>query len=135
MRAHARRQLNCSFRNRGRLRFRWRVLVRSRARVRVRSQESPGVETTAWQWSPRRAELRAQGTVPVRIRIWLPWPHTSIRPWSGASGILLGAGAWPGKRHGELPGSMLSQSALPLDSSRVVLSDVGIRSPFGESLS
>ena len=52
-----------------------------------------------------------------------------------ASGILSGAAARPRKRHGELPGSMPSQSALPLDSSRVVLSDVGIRSPFGESLS
>ena len=46
-----------------------------------------------------------------------------------ASGTLSGAVAGLGRRHGELPGSMPSQSALPLDSSRVVLSDVGIRSP------
>ena len=36
--------------------------------------------TTAGQWSPRRAELRAQGTVPVRIPLWLPRPHMLFIP-------------------------------------------------------
>ena len=45
-----------------------------------------------------------------------------------ASGILSGAAAGPGKRHGELAGSLPSQPALLLDPRRVMLSDVGITS-------
>ena len=41
MRAHARRQLKCRIRDKGRLRFQWRVPVRGRFRVKVRSQEVP----------------------------------------------------------------------------------------------
>ena len=52
-----------------------------------------------------------------------------------ASGILSGAAAEPGKRPGELPGSMLSQPAPLLDLRRVVFSDVRIGSTWGESLS
>ena len=74
VRAHAGRQLNCRVRFRGRLRFWWRSPVQGRVRVRVRSQEVPGPVPTAGQWSPRRGELRAQGTVPVRIPLWLPRP-------------------------------------------------------------
>ena len=44
------------------------VPAQGRVRVRVWSQEAPGAKPTAGQWSPRRAELRVQGTVPVRIR-------------------------------------------------------------------
>ena len=82
MRAHARRRLKCRIRDRGRLRFRRRVLVQGRVRVRVRSQEVPGAEPTAGQWSPRRTELKAQGTVPVRIPLWLPGPHMLFLPLS-----------------------------------------------------
>ena len=67
-------------RDRGRLRFRGRVPVRGRVRVRVRSQEVPGAKPTAGQWSPRRAEVRAKGTVPVRIPLWLPRPHLLFLP-------------------------------------------------------
>ena len=40
-----------------RVRFQLRILVKGR--IRVRSQEAPGSEPTAVQWSPRRAQLRA----------------------------------------------------------------------------
>ena len=46
-----------------------------------------------------------------------------------AFGILSGAAAGPGKRHGELPHSFQSQPALLLDPRHVMLSDVGIGSP------
>ena len=59
MRAHVTLRLNCRVRVQGLLRFRWRVPVRGRVRVRVRTQEAPGTEPTAVQWSPQRAELRA----------------------------------------------------------------------------
>ena len=57
--------------------------------------------------------------------------HRSGRPqeFSGADA------AGPGKRHGELPGSMLSQPAPLLDPRHVVLSDGGIGSAWGENLS
>ena len=82
MRAHARRRLKCRIRDRGRLRFRGRVPVQGRVRVRVRSQEVPGAEPTAGQWSPQRGELRAQGTVLVAIPLWLPRPHMLFLPCS-----------------------------------------------------
>ena len=129
MRAHARRQLNCRVTFRGRLRIWWTFQVRGRVSVRGRSQEAPDAKPIAGQWSPRRAVLRAQGTVPVRIRLWMPRPHMSIGPWSRRppeSSRTTASG--PGKRHGELPGSMPSQPALFLDPRRVVLSDVGIGS-------
>ncbi|EFC86890.1 hypothetical protein NEIMUCOT_06695, partial [Neisseria mucosa ATCC 25996] len=103
---------------------------RGRVRFRVRSQEVPGSETTAGQWSPRGAELRAQGTVPVRIPL-LAATATHVVPPAveEASAILSGAAAGPGKRHGELPGALPSQPAPLLDPRRVMLSDVGIGSP------
>ena len=131
---HVRRWLNCRVWVRGRLRFWWSVHVRGR--VRVRSLEAPDGKPTSGQWSPRRAELRAQGTVPVRIRFSLPKPHTSIGPWPRRPPeSSRAAAARPGKRHDELPGCMRSQPAPLLYSRRVVLSDVGIGSPWGESLS
>ena len=81
MRALGRRLLNCRVRDRGRLSLWWRIPVRGRVRVRFRSQKPPDSEHTGGKWSSRRVELRAQGTVLVRIRLWLPRPHTSIRPW------------------------------------------------------
>ena len=51
-----------------------------------------------------------------------------------ASRILLVAAAGPGKRHGELPGSMPIQPASLMDPRCVVLSDVGIGSPWGRAL-
>ena len=62
--------------------FRAGSLFREGLWVRVRSQEVPGTETTAGQSSPRRAELRAQGTVPVTIPLCLPWTHMLFLPWS-----------------------------------------------------
>ena len=136
LRAHARRRLKCRIRDRGRLRFRARVPVRGRVRVWVRSQDVPGAEPTAGQCSPRKAELRAHGTVPVRIRLWLPRPQTSIGPWSRRPPESFRTAApRPRKRHGELPGSMPSQLAPLLDPRPVVLSDVGIGAPWGLSLS
>ena len=136
MRAHARRRLNCRVRDRGRLRFRWRVPVRDTVRVRVRSQAAPGPEHTAWQWSPRKAELRAHGTVLVKIHLWLPRPQTLFGPWSRSSPQSSRAPeARTVKHHVALPCSMPSQPAPLLDPRRVVLSDVGIGSPWGESLS
>ena len=82
MKAHARRRPNCRVRDRGRLRFWWSVPVRGRVRVRVRSKKAPDAKHTGGQWSLRRAQLRAKGPVSVRIRFWLPRPHTSICPWS-----------------------------------------------------
>ena len=107
-----------------------------RVRVRVRSQEVPGAEPTAGQWSPRRAELRAQGTVLVSIPLWLSSPRMLFLPWSRSPPeSSRAAAAGPGKRHGELPGSVPSQPAPLQDPMRVVWSDVGIGSPWGESLS
>ena len=60
--------------------------------------------------------------------------HVDLPLVQEASGILSGAAARPRKRHGELPGSMPSQPAPLLDRRRVVLSEVGIGSPWGESL-
>ena len=51
-----------------------------------------------------------------------------------ASGIPRAAAAGPGKRHGELPGSMPSEPAPLVDPRPVVLSDFGIGSPYGECL-
>ena len=83
-----------------------------------------------------RAQLRAQGRVPVRISLWLPRPHKSMGPWSGRpQESTQAAAAGPGKRHAELPGSMPGKPALLLDPRCMVLSDFGIGSPWGESLS
>ena len=73
--------LKCRVRFRGRLRFCCRGPVWGR--VRVMSQEAPGTERTAGQFSPQRAELMAEGSVPVSISLWLPRPHNSLGPWSG----------------------------------------------------
>ena len=51
VRAHATGRVKCKVRVRGRLRFRWRVVFQDRVRNNVRSQEAPGSETTAGQWS------------------------------------------------------------------------------------
>ena len=67
---------------RSRLRFRWSLLDWGRVRVRVRSQEAPDAEHRVGHWCPRRTELRVQGSLLVRIRLWLPRPHTSLGPWS-----------------------------------------------------
>ncbi|TID14453.1 hypothetical protein CANINC_004772, partial [Pichia inconspicua] len=56
-------------------------------------------------------------------------------PVEEASGILSLSCSQAGKPHGELPGSMPSQPAPLPDPRRVVLSDVGIGSPWGGSLS
>ena len=74
--------------------------VRSSIKVRGTSQEVPRTEPTAKQWSPRRAELKAQGKVLVRMRLWMP-SHTR-------RSVLIeeppefsqAAAARPGKRHG-----------------------------------
>ena len=98
MRAHARRRLKCRVRGRGRLRFWWRVPGPGRVSVRVSSQEVPGAEPTGGQWSPRSAELRTQGTVPVRIPLWLPRPHMLFNVWSRRPPeSLRAAAAGPGK--------------------------------------
>ena len=134
VRVHVTRRLKCGVRFRGRLIFWWRGPVCNKVKVRVRSQEAPGPEPTAGQWSPRRGELRAQETVTVRIRLWLPRSHMSIGPWSWRPPeSSRGAATRPGK-HGELPGSMPRQPAPLLYPRRVVLSDVGIGSPREESL-
>ena len=111
--------------------MRGRVPVRVRFRVTDRSQEAPGAEPTAAQWSLRKADLRALGRVPVSISLWLPKPHNSKGPWSGRTQeSTRAAAAKLGKRHGELPGSMPSDPA-PLNNPRsVVLSDFGIGSPW-----
>ena len=98
------------------------------------SQEAPGAEITRVKWPPRRAVLRAQGRVLVRISLWLPRPHNSMGPWLGR----LQESSWvaasrTGKWHGELPGSMLRDHASLLDPRSVVLSDFDIGSPKGES--
>ena len=77
-------RLTCRVRVRGRLRLRLSVPVRGRLTVRVRSQVALGAEPTGVQWSPRRAELRAQGRLRVRISLWLPRPHNSMGTWSGS---------------------------------------------------
>ena len=61
--------------------------------------------------------------------------HT--RPWAlveEASGILQGSCSRAWKPHAELPASMPSESAPLLDPRRVVVSDVGIGTPWGERL-
>ena len=114
----------------------WRVPGRGRVRVRVRSQGVPGAKPTAGLWSPPRGELKAQGTLSVRIPLWLPRPQMLFLPWSRRPPeSFRAAAAGPGKRHGELPASMPSQSAPLQDPRRVVLSDFGIGSPWGKSLS
>ena len=138
MRTHATLRLKCRVRIRGRLRFRWRVSFRGSVRVMVMvmSQEAPEAETAAQQWSPRRAELRAQGKEPVRISLWLPRPHNCLGPWSDRhQESCLAAAARPGKRHGEFPGSMQSDPVPLLPPRCVVLSDFGIGSLWAESLS
>ena len=55
---------------RSRLRFRWSLLDWGRVRVRVRSQEAPDAEHRVGHWCPRRTELRVQGSLLVRIRLW-----------------------------------------------------------------
>jgi len=125
VRAHETGRLKCRVRVRCQLRFRWRVPIRDR--VRVRYQEAPGAKHTAGQWSPRRAELSAKGRVLVRIRLWLPRPHTSMGPWSGRPQESSRApAAGPGKLHGEVPGSLTSEPIPLLETRCVVLSDFGI---------
>ena len=127
--------VKCMVTVRGQFRFSCKILVRSSVSVRVRSQDASGSEPTAVQRSPQRAELTAQGSVPVSITIWLPRPHKSMGPWSGKSQESSRAGAaGPGKRHGELAGSMLSDRVMLLDRRYVVRSDFGIGSPRGERL-
>ena len=60
------------------------------------------MEPTGKQWCPRRAELRAQGTVLVRIRLWLPRPHSRSALTEEPPESSQAAAARPGKRHGEL---------------------------------
>ena len=95
-----------------------------------------------------KAECSTHGRVPISLSIWVPRPtrcmgHPLGRPQesSRAAAVTL----W--KRHGDVPGSMLSFPALLLEPRCVVLTDFGIcaaeasttdfgiGSPWGESLS
>ena len=73
--------------------------------------------------------------MPVRIKIWVPRPdkcmgHPSGRPQEFSRAAA--AGVWKG--HGDVPGSMPSDFA-PRLNPRCVVSEFGIGSPWGESLS
>ena len=62
-------------------------------------------------------------------------PHNSMVHWSGRPQEFSQAAAdAPWKQHGDVPGSMLSNPAPLHDPRRVVLSDFGIGSPWGEYL-
>ena len=60
--------------------------------------------------------------------------HVDLPLVQDASGILSGAAARPGKRHGDLPGSLPCQPAPLLDPRRVMLSDFGIGHHEGRAL-
>ena len=56
-----------------------------RVKVRIRSQDAAGTETSTLHLSPRRAEWSTQGSMPVRISLWVPRPHNSMGRSSGRS--------------------------------------------------
>ena len=47
----------------------------------VCSQDVQGAKHIAVHLSPRRAELRAQGRVLVRVCLWVPRPDNSMGHW------------------------------------------------------
>lgn len=73
------------------VRVRSRVIIRVRVRlkftVRVSSQEAPGTDPLVVQVSPHSAELRAHGSVPVQLSLWVQEPCGLWYSW--ASGIPL----------------------------------------------
>ena len=125
MRAHVTVWVKCS------IRFRLRVLVRGR----VRSQEAPGSESTAVQLSPRRAELRAHGRMPIIFSISVPFPDNCMGHWlCRPQQSFQKAVARPEKRHAEVPGSIWNDPSLLLDPRCVVLSDFGFGCPWVRAL-
>ena len=104
--------------------------------VGVTSQKAPGAESRTLQWSPQRTEFRAKGRVPGRIRLCSSEATQLYERLVGEdSGILSGSCNKHGKGYGELPDTIPTDHATLQDPRRMVLSDVGIGSPQGESLS
>ena len=107
-----------------------------RGRVWVRTQEAPGTEPTAGQWSPEWAKLRAQGTGPVRFSLWLPG-HANL--WAtGRVGLRNSLRQLqPGLQNDIVRFQAPCQGTLPhfWNPRHVVLPDLGIGSPRGERLS
>lgn len=54
------------------------VRFRVRLRLRVRTQEALGTEPLAVQCSTLRAQSRAHGRVPVRLRLWVQRLFSSL---------------------------------------------------------
>ena len=107
-----------------------------RVRVRVRSQEAPGPDPTAERWFPRRDEWGTQGRPLGRMSLCVPRPeiymgHPLARPqeYSRAGAVALC------KCHGDVTASRPSISAPMFKPVCVLLSDFGIGSPSGESIS
>ena len=87
------------------------------------------------QFFPPTPEWRAQGRLPVRIILCVPRPDNSLGHCSGRpEESSRAAAARPLKRHGDVPGFMLSDLASLLATRHVVLSDIGIGSQWGERL-
>ena len=74
-RAHAWVQVMCRVSIRVGLRFRLRGMVRVKFSVRVRSQEVPGGEPIAVQWSPQRAEWKLHVSLQFRLSLCVPGQH------------------------------------------------------------
>ena len=100
------------FQDRVRIWLRFQV----RGRVWVRTQEAPGIEPTAGQWSPEWAKLRAQGRGPVRFSLWLQRPCNSMGHWLGRpQEFSQTTAAGPAEWHCEVPGTMPSDTAPRLE--------------------
>lgn len=101
----------------------------------VRFQEAPSVDHEVVQWSPWRAELRALWKVPVSVILSVQGPASS---WGqatfGPQGTPCAAPSRLCKWHGDIPWSMLVKPAAVLGRKSVVFSDLGMGSPWGESL-
>lgn len=57
------------------VKFRLRCMVRVKFSVRVRSQEFPGSERLAVQWSPQRAEWKLHASLQFRLILCMPGQH------------------------------------------------------------
>ena len=123
----------CRVRGRVGVKFRLRCLVRVKFSVSVRSQEVPGSEGLAVQWSPQRAEWKLRGSLQFRLSLCVPGQHPMCDTLQlGLSNLLV-------QLHPRSANEMmmfqfhLEEYCRSLDPMFMMFSELGTGSPLGES--
>ena len=115
------------------VKFRLRCMVRVKFSVSVRSQEVPGSERLAVQWSPQRAEWKLHGSLQFRLSLCVPGKHPMCDTLKlGLSNLLV-------QLHPSSANEMMmfqfytEEYCRGLDTMCMVFSELGTGSPLGES--